>query len=245
MWCDWQSPSPYLGGVCVWAHRALIARISVDWCFSGFLVLQRMRVAVFSRHCLRPMQLGNHFIEPLSCPPPTQNLKTRKRSLGTFSHSQLFTNTDTSPVHPAKVPRSGSVKTPREAMRAFGSSSKRLLSSAQGGRQGHRSGKNKKARQPGGASFHSPSVLSLPREGDPIHDAEYIKRVHEKEPLKEAWEQNPKSPLSNFLHQLGANPPEYQHGEVSIHGKHGWRQVHCANSPLSPLILVGRRSRSS
>jgi len=108
-------------------------------------------------------------------------------------------------------------------MRAFGSSSKRHLSSAQGGRQGHRSGKNKKARQPGGASFHSPSVLSLPREGDPIHDAEYIKRVHEKEPLKEAWEQNPKSPLSNFLHQLGANPPEYQHGEVSIHGKHGWR----------------------
>jgi hypothetical protein len=129
-------------------------------------------------------------------------------------------------------------------MRAFGSSSKKYLPNAQGSRQSNRSGKNKKARQPGGSSFHTSSILSLPRENDPIHDAEYINQVHQKVPLKKAWEQNPKSPLSNLLSQLGNNPV-YQHDEVTINGSRGWRQVSCAHSPLSPLISVGRQSRSS
>jgi len=218
-----------------------------DWFFSGLLVLSCMRLAFLSRHVLRPMQLGHHFIDSSSCPPSTQN--ARKRSLGTNVHtpspSQLFTpqnNTDLS-VHTAKIPRKGSVKTPREAMRAFGSPSKKHLSSVQGVRQGNRSGKNKKARQPGGSSFHSSSVLALPRENDPIHDAEYINQVHQKVLLKKAWEQNPKSPLSNLLSQLGGNPA-YRHDEVTINGTRGWRQVCCAHSPLSPLISVGRQSRS-
>lgn len=183
------------------------------------------------------MQLGHHFIESSSCPPSTQN--ARKRSLGTNVHTsssqpQLFTlqnNTDIS-VHTAKIPRKGSVKTPREAMRAFGSSSKKYLSNAQGVRQGNRPAKNKKARQPGGSSFHSSSVLALPRENDPIHDAEYINQVYQKVPLKKAWEQNPKSPLSNLLSQLGGNPV-YRHDEAIINGSRGWRQVCCAHSPLS------------
>ena len=104
-------------------------------------------------------------------------------------------------------------------MRAFGSSSKKYLSNAQGGRQGNRSGKNRKAKQPGG---HSTSVLALPRESDPIHDAEYINQVHQKVPLKKGWEQNPKSPLSNLLSQLGDNPV-YRHDEVTINGNRGWR----------------------
>ena len=171
------------------------------------------------------MQLGRHLIESSPRSQPTQN--TRKRSLATDKHTflqlQLLgrkSNTDISLIHPAKVPRSGSVNTPREAMRAFGSSSKKHLSGAQGGRHGSGYGKNKKARQPKG-----PPVLTLPRENDPIHDAEYINRVHRKVPLKKAWEQNPKSPLSNFLDRSGASPPIYQHEEVSIHGNHGWRQV--------------------
>lgn len=206
-----------------------------------------MRLAFLSRHVVRSMQLGHHFIEP-SCPPSTQN--SRKRSLITNVHTssppQLFSsqnNTDIS-VHTAKIPRKGSVKTPREAMRAFGSSSKKYLPNAQGSRQSNRSGKNKKTRQPGGPSFHSSSIPALPRENDPIHDAEYINQVHQKVPLKKAWEQNPKSPLSNLLGQLGNNPV-YRHDEVTINGSRGWRQVCCTHSPLSPLISVGRQSRSS
>jgi hypothetical protein len=205
-----------------------------------------MRLACLSRYWLRPMQLGHHFLESSSFPPSTQN--TRKRSLAdthAFSHPRLFTqqsNTDTSSVHPTKVPRSASVKTPREAMRAFSSSSKKkYLSGMQGGRQGHRSEKSKKGRQPGGSSFHRSSVLALPREDDPIHDAEYINRVHQKVPLKKAWEQNPKSPLSNFLEQLEVDSPAYRHDEVSIHGNCGWRQVSYARTLLSSLISVGRR----
>ncbi|KAI0003674.1 hypothetical protein BJV74DRAFT_478493 [Russula compacta] len=189
-----------------------------------------MHLAFLSRHCLRPMQLGRHFIESSPRSSPTQN--TRKRSLTTdknaSSQLQLLrqqSNTDISLIHPAKVPRPGSVHTPREAMRAFGSSSKKHLSGAQGGRHGAGYGKNKKARQPKGSSFYSSSVLTLPQENDPIHNAEYINRVHRKVPMKKAWEQNPKSPLSNFLDQSGASPPIYQHEEVSIHGNHGWRQV--------------------
>jgi len=201
-----------------------------------------MRLAFLSPRVLRLMQLGHHFIESSSCPPSTQS--TRKRSLGTNVHTSSSQNNTDISVHTAKIPRKGSVKTPREAMRAFGSSSKKYLPNAQGGRQGNRSGKNRKARQPGGPSFHSSSVLALPRENDPIHDAEYINQVHQKVPLKNAWEQNPKSPLSNLLSQLGNNPV-YRHDEVTINGNRGWRQVCCAHSPLSLLISVGRQSRSS
>jgi hypothetical protein len=181
------------------------------------------------------MQLGHHLIEFSPCPSPTQN--TRKRSSATEAHAIIHpqpfrqqSNTDPFPVYPAKVPRSASVKTPQEAMRAFGSSPKKHLSGAHGGRQGSRSGKNKKARQPGVSSIHT-SALALPREDDFIHDAEYINRVYQKVPLKEAWEENPKSPLSNFLGQLGSNPPKYCHVEITIHGIHGWRQVY--SHPLS------------
>ncbi len=176
------------------------------------------------------MQLGHHFIESSPRPSPTQS--THKRSLTadahTISRPQPFrqqSNTDPFPVYPAKVPRSASVKTPREAMRGLGSSPKKHSFSAYGGRQGSRSGKNKKARQSGMSSFHS-SVLALPRENDPVHDAEYINRVHGKVPLKDVWEQNPKSPLSNFLGQFGDNPPKYRHDEIFIHGNSGWRQVY-------------------
>ena len=198
-----------------------------------------MRLAFLSRHVARSMQLCHHFIEP-SCPPSTQN--ARKRSLGTNVHT--FSPPQDISVHTAKIPRKGSVNTPREAMRAFGSSSKKYLPTAQGSRQSNRSSKNKKARQPGGSSFHSPSILALPRENDPIHDAAYINQVHQKVPLKKAWEQNPKSPLSNLLSQLGNNCV-YRHDEVTINGVRGWRQVCCAYSSLSPLISVGRQSRSS
>jgi hypothetical protein len=107
-------------------------------------------------------------------------------------------------------------------MRAFDSSSKKHLSNAQGGRQGNRPGKNRKARQPGGSPIHGSSVLALPRENDPIHDVEYINQVHQKVPLKKGWEQNPKSPLSNLLSQLGNNPA-YRHDQVTINGNRGWR----------------------
>ncbi|KAF8506701.1 P-loop containing nucleoside triphosphate hydrolase protein [Russula emetica] len=160
------------------------------------------------------MQLGRHFVE--SSPPAAAHTISRSQPLRQQS------NTDPFPVYPAKVPRSASVKTVREAMRAFGSSSKKHFSSAQGSRQSSRSGKNKKARQSGVSSFHS-SVLALPRENDPVHDAEYINRVHGKVPLKEVWEQNPKSPLSNYLAQHGANSLKYLHDKILIHGNSGWR----------------------
>jgi hypothetical protein len=73
----------------------------------------------------------------------------------------------------------------------------------------------------------------LPRENDPVHDAEYINRVHKKKPLKEAWEHNPKSPLSNYLAQHGANPLKYLHDEILIHGNSGSRQVYCTPLPRS------------
>jgi hypothetical protein len=206
-------------------------------------VLPHMRLASLSRHVLRLMQLGHHFIESSSCPPSTQ--RARKRSLGTNVHTFSSQNNTDISVHTAKVPRKGSVKTPRESMRAFGSSSKKYLSNAQGGRQGDRSGKSRKARQPGGSSSHSSSVLALPRENDPIHDAEYINQVYQKVPLKKAWEQNSKSPLSNvLLSQLGEKPV-YRRDEVTINGNRGWRQVCCTHSPFSSLISVGRQSRSS
>lgn len=180
-------------------------------------------------------QLGHHFIESSPRPSPTQT--TRKRpsaaDVHTISRPQPFrqqSNTDPFPVYPAKVLRSASVKTPQEAMRAFESSPKKHFSSAQGGRQSTRPGKNKKAWQSGVSSFHS-SVLALPRENDPIHDAEYINQVHRKGPLKEVWEQNPKSPLANFLAQDGLNPLKYRYDEILIHENSGWRQVYC--TPLS------------
>lgn len=193
-----------------------------------------MRPALLSRYHLHPMQLGHHLIEFSPRSSPTQN--SRKRSSATvthaFSHPHPFrqqSNTDPFPVSPPKVPRSASVRTPQEAMRAFGGSSKRHPPGAHGG---SRSGKNKKARQPGVSSFHT-STPALPREDDPIHDAEYINRVEQKVPLKEAWKQNPKSPLSNFLHQLGVNPPTYCRHEITIRGEHGWRQVYCCPFPRS------------
>jgi hypothetical protein len=181
------------------------------------------------------MQLGRHYIE--SSPRPSLTQTSRKRSSAADAHAisrpQPFrqqSNTDPFPANPAKVPRTASIKTPREAMRAFGSSPKKHFSSAQGGRQGSRSGKNKKARQSEVSSFHS-SVLALPRENDPVHDTEHINRVHGKVPLKEAWKQNPKSPLSNFLSQLGASPAKYRHDEILIHGNSGWRRVYCIPLP--------------
>ena len=197
------------------------------------LVPPRMRLAFSLRYYLHPMQLGHHLIEFSPRPSPTQS--TRKRSSAADAHATLpfrqQSNTDPFPVYPAKVPRSASVKTPREAMRAFGGSPKKQ-SGAHGGRQGPRSVKNKKARPPGVSSFHS-TALALPREDDPVHDAEYINRVHQKVPLKEAWEQNPKSPLTNFLRQLGPNPPKYYYEEITIHGNHGWRRVYCCPLPRS------------
>ena len=192
--------------------------------FLVFAAPLRMRLAFIFRQRLRPMQLGRHTIESPS-PLPSQN--TRKRSSATEAHSISHhpVNADSSPIHPAKVPRPDSAKTPQEAMRAFGTSPKKHSSGVHAGRHGHRSGKHTKAKAPGVSSFLNASVLALPRENDPIHDAEYIDRVFQKVPLKKAWEVNPKSPLSNFLIQFGANPPVYQHVEVSLHGKHGWRQV--------------------
>ncbi|KAI0275064.1 P-loop containing nucleoside triphosphate hydrolase protein [Gloeopeniophorella convolvens] len=99
-------------------------------------------------------------------------------------------------------------------MRAFGASSKKP------GRHGSRGGRHAKSKGPGGSSA---SIPSLPREGDPVHDANYIAAAFQKVPLKKGWDTNPKSPLSNYLGQVGANPPSYQHDEVSIHGKRGWR----------------------
>ena len=188
------------------------------------------------------MQLGHHFVKSPPRLSPTQTTRKRPSAADahTISRPQPFrqqSNTDPFPVnfpiYPVKVHRSASVETPREAMRAFGSSPKKHFSSAQGGRQSFRSGKNKKARQSGAPSFHS-SVLALPRENDPVHDAEYINRVHGKVPLKEVWEQNPKSPLSNYLAQHGANPLNYLYDEILIHGNSGWRQVYCTPLPRSP-----------
>lgn len=192
------------------------------------LVPPRIRLAFLLRYYIHPMQLGHHHLIEFS-PRPSSTQSTRKRSSAAdaIPHPQPFrqqSNTDPYPVYPVKVPRSASVKTPREAMRAFGASPKKQ-SGAHGSRHGTRSGKNKRARQPGASSFHS-SALALPRGDDPIHDAEYINRVHQKVPLKEAWEQNPKSPLMNFLRQLGPNPPKFCYDEITIHGNHGWRQVY-------------------
>jgi hypothetical protein len=205
--------------------------------FSSDFQCHHVYTLVFILRLLRPMQLGRHFVESSPRPSPTQTTRKRPSAADahTISRSQPFrqqSNTDPFPVYPAKVPRSASVKTPREAMRAFGSSSKKHFSSAQGSRQSSHSGKNKKARQSGVSSFHS-SVLALPRENDPVHDAEYINRVHGKVPLKEVWEQNPKSPLSNYLAQHGANSLKYLHDEILIHGNSGWRQVYCTPSPRS------------
>jgi hypothetical protein len=173
------------------------------------------------------MQLGRHTIESPS-PLPSQNI--RKRSLATevqriSRHSPI--NADTSPIRQAKVPRPDSAKTPQQAMRAFGTSPKKPLSGGHAGRHGHRPGKHTKAKAQGFSSFPGASVPALPRENDPIHDAKYIGRVFQKVPLKKGWEDNPKSPLSNFLNQVGASPPVYQHVEVSLHDKRGWRQVWC------------------
>ena len=214
------------------ASHAFFDRLSSD------LVPPRLHLAFLLR-LLPSMQLGHHFVESSPCPSPTQTTRKRPSAADahTISRPQPFrqqSNTDPFPVHfpvyPAKVPRSASVKTPREAMRAFGSSPKKHFSSAQGGRQNSRSGTNKKARQSGVSSYHS-SVLALPRENDPVHDAEYINRVHKKKPLKKAWEQNPKSPLSNYLAHNGASPLKYLHDEILIHGNSGCRQVYC--TPLA------------
>ena len=186
-----------------------------------------MRVGFIFRQWLRPMQLGRHTIESPSLV-PSQN--TRKRSSAAEAHNisrHRPINTDSSLIHQAKVPRPDSAKTPQEAMRAFGTSSKRHSSGGHAGRHGHRSGKPTKAKVPGVSPFHSASVPVLPRENDPIHDAEYIDRVFQKVPLKKVWKENPKSPLSNFLNQVGASPPVYRHVEVNLHGKRGWRQVWC------------------
>lgn len=168
------------------------------------------------------MQLGRHTIEPPS-PLPSQN--TRKRSSATEAPSisrHPPINAVTSPIHQAKVPRPDTAKTPREAMRAFGTFPKKH-SSGHAGRHGQRPGKHTKAKVQGISSVPGASVPTLPRENDPIHDAEYIDRVFHKVPLKKVWGENPKSPLSNFLNQFGTSPPAYQHVEVSLHGKRGWR----------------------
>ena len=186
-----------------------------------------MRLVLIFRQRLRLMQLGRHTIES---PSPLPSHNTRKRSLATEAHNvprHHPISVDPSPIQPAKVLRPDSAKNPQEAMRAFGTSPKKHSSGVHAGRHGHRSGKHTKAKAPGVSSFSSSSALSLPRENDPIHDAEYIDRVFQKVPLKKGWEVNPRSPLSNFLNHLGANPLVYQHVEVNLRGKHGWRQVWC------------------
>lgn len=45
-------------------------------------------------------------------------------------------------------------------------------------------------------AIHQPNIAVLP---EPLHDAEYIRATYKTKTLKGDWEQNPKSPLTNFL----------------------------------------------
>jgi len=66
-------------------------------------------------------------------------------------------------------------------------------------------------------------LLSLPQPDKPLHDLDFIKQTFYTRGLKKQWEDNPKSPLSNYYTMSKDSQPKYGMQAVLIHGKSGWR----------------------
>ncbi|KAI0322332.1 P-loop containing nucleoside triphosphate hydrolase protein [Amylostereum chailletii] len=126
-------------------------------------------------------------------------------------------------------------------MRAFSSSKPASGSSSHRAPRGFRSnkaGSSKPSGSKGGQSSKANKETALPQPDGPVHDFNYIKETYQTRPLKKTLEDNPKSPLSNWLKAYEHNPPAYKLQEINLNGKRGYRAtIAIENSP--PIIGVG------
>lgn len=170
------------------------------------------RIALSFRHrqrLLMQFDLSQHSSTSL---PPTSSLK-RAYSPDTAS---LQSSSPSGP--PPKLPKVSNSSKPR--MRAFHSS------------RPYSSGGSSFRRAPKQDRFHP--LYSIPQPDDPVHDLLYLQRNYDMTGLKPSWEDNPKSPLSNYCLDIGVTLPKYQTKDVLIDGKPGFRYVLL----LSILILL-------
>ncbi|KAA1471478.1 P-loop containing nucleoside triphosphate hydrolase protein [Dentipellis sp. KUC8613] len=122
-----------------------------------------------------------------------------------------------------------------ESSRASGASSRSGSHRAPRGGPTRSSGKSRGSKNSKGHSGGSASVLALPQVDDPIHDLSFITKTYKSKDLKKAWEENPKSPLSNFLSAWKGTQPTYQLQPITLNGKSGWRAVIQVND--DPVVI--------
>ncbi|KAI0047834.1 P-loop containing nucleoside triphosphate hydrolase protein [Auriscalpium vulgare] len=131
-------------------------------------------------------------------------------------------------------------------MRSFASSSKKTAHGPSGrSSRGHRSHKPSGLSKSGSTGFsnrggRAPGLV-LPTPSDPVNDADYIKKTYASAtPLKKAWEDNPKSPLSNFMMTTVSRQPSYSYQEALINGKSGWRAtIPVEIDGAAPILGIG------
>ncbi|THH16895.1 hypothetical protein EW146_g3827 [Bondarzewia mesenterica] len=106
----------------------------------------------------------------------------------------------------------------------------------------HRSQRGHRAAKPFGilgpsSREKTPLLLSLPQPGHHIHDLTYIRQTHRLKDLKKHWEENPKSPLTDYAMNIGAKAPSYDAQMILIHGRQGWRVK--AKIGDAPVVGIG------
>lgn len=81
-------------------------------------------------------------------------------------------------------------------------------------------GRNRKGKKGSGSAV---PTQTLP---DPMYDEAYIAQIYRKKNLKSVWEENPKSPLANFMNQRLKKQPAYESIQgIAGNGKTVWRCV--------------------
>lgn len=79
-------------------------------------------------------------------------------------------------------------------------------------------GRNRKGKKGSGSAV---PTQTLP---DPMYDEAYIAQIYRKKNLKSVWEENPKSPLANFMNQRLKKQPAYESIQgIAGNGKTVWR----------------------
>jgi hypothetical protein len=177
-----------------------------------------MRLAFYLRHRHSLLMQFDPF-KRISAGSAAHNLK---RPLSSAARSQAQT-TDSSldnPHRPTKMSKIDGMQK-STAQSRLGSPAR---SSTHSGPQ-RRSGGRSKLVDASKVSQKSKSVplLSLPQPDQPLHDLEYIRQTYRIKDLKKQWEENPKSPLSNYYTMAKDSQPKYELEAVLIYGKSGWR----------------------
>ncbi|CCM07097.1 uncharacterized protein FIBRA_09424 [Fibroporia radiculosa] len=174
-----------------------------------------MRLAFLLRSRRRLMQLDPQKRSPQTTPP-------LKRLFSAAPSSSFQALADPDGQRPGKIPKLESKSVPSSSMpppphpRRKPGPGPSLLSRMPSSGPSHSSGG--KSRR-GKASAMLPKTLP-----DPFCDEAYIARTYRIKPLKPVWEENPKSPLANFLNSKWSRQPEYETIQgIGANGKTLWR----------------------